>query len=203
MTRHSWTLPIAFALGLSLCSAPLLAASDSDRSDCKSEDEGARERTILACGRLASDKKISAKERAVALNNRGNAYQGKSEFSRAIADYTAGLRLDPTIALVYVNRAFAYKDTGEYDRALADANRSIELDPNNAVLFRARGDIYKARGHKAKGDLDSAIANYNEAIHLNPQDPLSYRNRGLVFETKGDSAHATDDYNKALELRAK
>ncbi len=201
MTRHSWTLPMAFTLAL--CAAPLLAASDNDWSDCKSEDAGARDRIILACGRIASNKKTPPKDRAVALNNRGNAYQGKSEFSRAIADYNAALRLDPTIALVYVNRAFAYKDTGDYDRAIADADRSIELNPNNAVAFRARGDIYKARGHKAKGDLDHAIADYNEAIRLNPQDPLTYRNRGLLFESNGDSAHATDDYNKALELRAK
>jgi tetratricopeptide (TPR) repeat protein len=201
MMRHWLTL---FMTAAALCfSRPSLAASESDWADCKSQDDSARERIIAACGRIASDKKTPPKDRAIALNNRGNAYQGKQEFSRAISDYSAALKLNPTLALVYLNRAFAYKDMGEYDRALADANHAREMDPGSAVISRGRGDVYKARGRKDKGDLDNAIADYDEAIRLDPQDPINYRNRGLAFEGKGDSEHATNDYNKAMELRGR
>ena len=105
-----------------------LAASDADWSDCKRQD-GDRARIIAACARIAGDKRSPPRERAIALNNRGNAYQTNKDFGRAIADYDAALRLDPNLAHTYLNRALALKGEGEYARALADANKALELSP--------------------------------------------------------------------------
>ncbi len=144
-----------------------------------------------------------ARERAIALNNRGNAYQTNKDFGRAIADYDAALRLDPNLAHTYLNRALALKGEGEYARALADANKSLELERADPVALRGRGDIYVARGKRAEGDLDAAIADYTEAIRLDPRDSTAYRHRGVAYEAKGDGEHASADYNMVIQLRTK
>jgi tetratricopeptide (TPR) repeat protein len=184
-----------------LGSGPLLALSE-DWSVCKLED-GDRGKIIAACGRIAGDKRSAPRERAIALNNRGNAYQMNKDYARAIADYDAALRLDASLARTYLNRALAHKNEGEYDRALADANKSMELAPGDAVALRGRGDIYVARGKKAQGDFDAAIADYTEAIRLDPRDATAYRHRGLAYEAKGDGARASADYNMVIELGTK
>ncbi len=185
-----------------LCAGASRAASDADWSECKRED-GDRAKIIAACARIAGDKHSPPRERAIALNNRGNAYQTNEDFGRAIADYDAALRLDPNLAHTYLNRALALKGEGEYARALADANKSLELAPADPVALRGRGDIYVARGKRAEGDLDAAIADYTEAIRLDPRDSIAYRHRGLAYEAKGDGGHASDDYNMVIQLRAK
>ncbi|MGA8170846.1 MAG: tetratricopeptide repeat protein [Methylocystis sp.] len=188
-------------LASALISGPL-AASEADWSDCKREDLD-KSKIIAACARIAGDKRASARERAVAFNNRGNAYQIAKDYDRAIADYNQALQLDAGLAHTYLNRALAFKEIGEYGRALADANTAIRLAPDDAVVLRGRGDIYVARGKKAQGDLDAAIADYTEAIRLNPQDPTAYRHRGIAFEAKGDGDHAGQDYNMAIQLGTK
>ena len=185
-----------------LCVGAARAASDADWSDCKRED-GDRARIIAACARIAGDKRSPPRERAIALNNRGNAYQTNKDFARAIADYDAALRLDPSLAHTYLNRALALKEEGEYARALADVTKALELQPDDPVSLRGRGDVYMARGKKSEGDLDAAIADYTEAIRLDPRDAIAYRHRGLAFEAKGDGEHASADYNMVIQLRTK
>jgi tetratricopeptide (TPR) repeat protein len=181
---------------------PARAGPEQDWGECKSRDSD-KDRIIAACTRVVGDKRTPAKDRAIAFNNRGFAYQDKKDFARAIADYTAALRLDPDMALVYLNRAFAYKEKGDFDRALADGDRALELDPENRLLLRGRGDVYRARGDKSKGDYDNAIADYSEAIRLDPQDGLAYRSRGMAYQATGELERATADYNKFMELQRK
>ena len=134
-------------------------------------------RIIAACARIVGDKRSAPRERAIALNNRGNAYQTNKDFGRAIADYDAALRLDPKLAHTYLNRALALKGDGEYARALADANKSLELEPADPVALRGRGDIYVARGKKAEGDLDS-------------RSPITPRRSGSIRATRSPIATA-------------
>jgi tetratricopeptide (TPR) repeat protein len=189
-------------LATMLGSGPVLAASDVDWSACKRED-GDRGKIIAACARIAGDKRTSPHDRAVALNNRGNAYQTNKDYARAVADYDAALRLDASLAHTYLNRALAFKGEGEYERALADANKALELAPDDPVSLRGRGDIYVARGKKSQGDLDAAIADYSEAIRIDPKDATAYRHRGLAYEAKGDGNHASEDYNMVIQLGTK
>jgi len=179
-----------------------LAASEAEWRDCKSREID-KARVVAACSRIAADKKATPSERATALNDRGNAYQEKKDFTRAIADYTAALRLDPSLALVYFNRGYAYKEQGEYDRALADCDKALQLAPGNLTILRRRGDVHASRADNAKGDFDHALADYNEVIRQNPDNAGVYRARGLVYEALGDTTRATADYNKFEELLGK
>jgi tetratricopeptide (TPR) repeat protein len=58
---------------------------------------------------------------------RGVAYQGKGDLDRAIADFTAAIRLQPRFAIAYASRGSAYEANGECGRAAADYSEAIRL----------------------------------------------------------------------------
>jgi tetratricopeptide (TPR) repeat protein len=47
-------------------------------------------------------------KRALSYLVRGNAYDRRREYDRAIADYDEAIRLDPKYAMAYINRGNAY-----------------------------------------------------------------------------------------------
>jgi tetratricopeptide (TPR) repeat protein len=67
---------------------------------------------------------------ALAFNNRGAAYNNKSDWDRAIADFTEAIRLDPNYAAPYRHRGFAYMQKGNYAQARTDCNKALQLNPN-------------------------------------------------------------------------
>ena len=137
-----------------LCAGASRAASDADWSECKRED-GDRAKIIAACARIAGDKHSPPRDRAIALNNRGNAYQTNKDFGRAIADPVA-LRGRGDIYVARGKRA-----EGDLDAAIADYTEAIRLDPRDSIAYRHRGLAYEA-----KGDGEHASADYNMVIQL-------------------------------------
>src|SRR3954468_21090814 len=80
-----------------------------------------------------------------AFYNRGRAARKKGDLARAIADYSAAVRLTPRsskgFAKSYNNRGDAYAVTGDTDRAMADFDQAISLDPSYAKPHHNRGVI--------------------------------------------------------------
>ena len=97
--------------------------------------------------------------------DRGEAYTGKGDYDRAIADYTKVIELKPSWALPYRCRGEAYTGKGDYDRAIADYTKAIEIDPRTAYFYHDRGQAYEK-----KGDYDRAIADYTKAVKLQPEN---------------------------------
>jgi tetratricopeptide (TPR) repeat protein len=183
---------------------------------------------IYYCTR-AIQSRLSEKELARAFSNRGNAYNEKEDYDRAIQDYDQAIRLKPNHAPTFSNRGVAYGRKGDYDRAIQDYDQAIRLNPNNADAFSNRGAAYVRKGdydraiqdhdqairlnpdnanalynrgnaYRRKGDYDRAIQNYNQAIRLNPNHALAFSNRGVVYVLKGDYDRAIQDYDRAIDL---
>ncbi len=62
-------------------------------------------------------------------NQRGVVYYGRKEIDRAIADFSAALRLYPKNATALDNRALAYDKKGDSARAKADRDAAKRLNP--------------------------------------------------------------------------
>ncbi|MFP6620362.1 MAG: tetratricopeptide repeat protein, partial [Pirellulaceae bacterium] len=70
---------------------------------------------------------LSANHHVAAYYWRGNAYYHKQEYDKAIADYTALIRIKPDHADAYYNRGYAYGNKGEKAKANADFAKAKEL----------------------------------------------------------------------------
>ena len=81
--------------------------------------------------------------RAVAHNNRGDAYVAQGNFEAAINDYDQAISLNPDFARPFNNRGFAYLKKGESDRALKDFDQAIKLKPDYGRAFANRAEAYQ------------------------------------------------------------
>lgn len=82
---------------------------------------------VSACNAAIESGRWQGKDLSWAYNDRGNAFQAKRDFDRAIADHSEAIRLDPKNARAYDNRGTAWQEKGDFDRAIADYNQAIQL----------------------------------------------------------------------------
>ena len=113
-----------------------------------------------------------------AYNNRGAAHGFMGEHDKALADFNASIRLNPTKApMPYCNRGFVYLYRGQgaaankqfeaaardYAEAKKNFDRAIEIDPKYARAYVARG-----RALTGMGLYDQALKDYDRAKYLQP-----------------------------------
>ena len=142
----------------------------------------------------------------IVFHNRANAWRGKGEYTKAIADYDASIKSDPKSPFSWQNRGISRQALGDLDGAIADINEAIRLAPALPQPLTNRAVIWRA-----KGDYDRAIADGTEAIRLAKNPPpnimtppgsvmiSAYINRALSYEAKGDYEHARADFSATLQ----
>jgi tetratricopeptide (TPR) repeat protein len=83
---------------------------------------------------------------ATAYSDRGVAYGRKGEQEKAVADFSAAIRLDPKNAIAYSNRGVAFAREGEQDKAIADFSAAVQLDTKYAERPRPPAERLTAGG---------------------------------------------------------
>jgi tetratricopeptide (TPR) repeat protein len=132
----------------------------------------------------------------VAYLNRGSYYQVRGELDRALADFNAGLAIDPYYYDILVNRCDVHRMLGEYERALADCSAVIERVGDRTVAYTNRGITYSMIGRH-----EEALADFEKAISLEPKNAKLYTNRGNLYDMSGMYDTAIDNYTYAISLR--
>jgi tetratricopeptide (TPR) repeat protein len=173
---------------------PAFGAGQQDHNDC---NKARGDVAIEGCTRIINDRDESARNRAVAFDNRGEAYFWNRNPDRAISDFNEAIRLDPNYAQAFNRRAIVHNFKKDHDRAITDYTEAIRLNPKYHAAFNNRGIA-----HFAKKDNDRAIADYTEAIRLDPNSALYYNNRCYARATANrDLQQALVDCDAALRLR--
>jgi tetratricopeptide (TPR) repeat protein len=91
------------------------------------------DKIFAVCGALIDNEKTAKGDRIRALIARAAAYDRSDQIDRAIGDYDAALRLDPTLADVFNARGELWRRKGDRPRALADFGAAIKLDSQHAA----------------------------------------------------------------------
>lgn len=130
-----------------------------------------------------------------AYNNRGYAYGEAGAQSKAIADYTTSIRLNPRQPYPYNNRGLTYSKLGDYKRALQDYEAALKIDPKYAYAYNNRGLTYQTMGDQAE-----AIKNFDSAIALKPGYAYAYVSRGVSRHKLGQIKEALADYEAATRI---
>jgi len=133
--------------------------------------------------------------RAVARFNRGNAYVRLRRYDRAVADYSAAVRLAPKYANAYFNRALVQARLKRYPGAMRDVNQVIRLRPKQARAYLLRGAIY---GQTNRYRL--ALRDLSWAIRLEPKNGRAYALRAVTYQKLGQAAKARADLERARRL---
>ena len=74
-------------------------------------------------------------------------YYSKTDYDKAISDFTEAIRLDPKSALYYDHRGNAYYSKednqafrkADYGNAISDFTEAIRLDPKNSLTTTTAG----------------------------------------------------------------
>ena len=93
-----------------------------------------------------------------------------SDLDRALTDFDAAIKYNPSLATAYGNRGYLYHRKRDMTRALADYSAGIKLEPNDILRYIDRGNVYRSMKN-----LDRAAADYGEAIRVAPRDRKSTR----------------------------
>jgi len=183
----------------------------------------ARQQTKTKFAKYAMNEKATP-QTAGTFIDRGILFASRGDFTKAIADFTEAIRLDPNKDAAYILRGRALvasvatglkiqsgfnaitttvtfgkvsvEKTQVYDSAIADFTRAIQLSPNNAIAYFERGEAIL----NGKGDHDKAIADYNQALRINPNYAIAYNGRGNAYYNKKDYDLAITDFNQAIRI---
>jgi tetratricopeptide (TPR) repeat protein len=224
--RRFAQLALAALLGFA---SPAIAA-DRAQETCEQSKRGGQDwdKQIIGCSAVLSRSSLTNGDRAITLENRAFANEGKGDHDRAIADYDEAIRLEPNNASAYAGRGRVFEKKGDPRRALADFNKALTLqsDLPGAIAGRDRVRAALAAVPGAEtpavaptpvvaappasqappailgnGDSDRALSTVEDTIRLDPKNASAYAKRGIIFERKGDLRRALADFNKALTLQ--
>ena len=228
--RRAGAAPIVAAMLLVLTSATTVPAHADDAlvAACKATDP---DTSIAACTQIL-DGNPAPDLAELAWRTRGFRLEAKSDYAKAIVDFTEALRIKPAYYGTLTARGTSYVRLNDFDRAAADFDAALQLKQDFAAAFSGRSLMdyfaghmdqtiadatqairldpkqvaaYNNRGNalREKGDFDGALIDLNVAIRLSPYASRPLYNRGLIYFRKGDLQHALDDYNAAVTLNPK
>lgn len=163
----AWATPQARASALDDLGASL--AVDDIASGLAAHGRGDIRGAIKRYDQALDSNRLTPENRAVALNNRGNAYDDLGETDKALADYNQAVKLVPTFSEAYFNRSFVLYKMQRFDDCQADLDRVIRLSPDQASAYFNRSFVLIMKGLVAQ-----AIADVEKAVQLEP-DNAKYR----------------------------
>ena len=115
---------------------------------------------------------------------RGFVFISKSEWEKAIEDYSIGVQKVPDDDSAYERRAFAYRNLKKYKEAIADYSKVISKDPKDPEGYRRR-----ASTHTMAGDSKNAAADFRALLKIKPDD-VDAQSRLKALETRANSSPA-------------
>lgn len=169
MARAS-RLPMMFALALS---GGALAAPASAQdltwavNQCLNESKTfGYDQIIAGCTAIIQSGRLPPVQLSAVIEMRGNAYDEKADYTRAMADYNEAIRLNPQSATAFYNRAISLSRQDNERAALPDYNRAVALNPQLADGF-----LQRAYTNGKLGNLAAARADADRFDQLKPGDP--------------------------------
>ena len=174
--------------------AKIQAAGFDDAQKCIQESQrGNLDDAIILCTRAIGSGQLSATDRAITFNNRGNIYSSKKNYAQAIQDYDQAIRIRPNYPEAFNNRGFAYYHQQDYDRAIGNYDQAVKLSPGYARAFNNRAEAYVE-----KQQYEHALADYEAAAKIGPQF-ARYKSIGWTLFYMGRTEKSAEAMGRAVQ----
>lgn len=128
-------------------------------------------------------------------STRADALMSKSEYDKAVIDYSAAIRIRDGYDIYFIKRARAYGAMGEWDRAISDLRRATALTPGNVEALGTLGGAYLKRA-----DYTRASEAFTKALMLKPREGSYYVGRAEAYMHMGQQEAAAGDMRSAARL---
>jgi tetratricopeptide (TPR) repeat protein len=129
------------------------------------------------------------------LARRGDHYGARGNFTRALEDFAAALKLDPNSTAALAARGRARLEQGDEMAALADFNTALRIDSDCLAARLGRAEISKRR------ELDDQmVAELTEVIRIEPKTAAHYVERGRALGRKREFKPAVEDLDRAVAM---
>lgn len=130
-----------------------------------------------------------------AYHNRGFAQLQARQYTRALADFSQALQINPRDASAYLGRGVSYARTGSHELAVQELNRAIAIAPGYAEAYAKRCFV-----RMMQDNPPGALPDCEKAVALNPRHLEALTNRGVVYAALDRVAEAAQSYQRALEI---
>ncbi len=132
-------------------------------------------------------------EKAMAYNNRGEAFERMGRMDEAVEDYRKAVAIAPNATVSYYHLGEAFMRKGQYDEAIKEYKRVVSLDPNFTAAYFNLGVAYASKGLR-----DEAIMYYKAALKLKPDYTEAHFNLGVIYLGLGLAKEAKNEFEGAL-----
>lgn len=187
---------LAAPLAVAVLAAATAAAQDRDWRLCTAGDADGVAGAMAACTRLLAARALTPADRAAVLLTRGGFHLHLGQADRALADFTAALRLEPGNVVALNRRGEAHGHKGDFERAFADYSEAVRLNPRYPLAFRNR-----ARIHFHRGNFDAAAEDFRTAEVADPGNGYSLLWR-YVAEARAGTVDRAGLHRGAALVRA-
>eukprot|EP00899_Mesostigma_viride_P019569 jgi/Mesvir1/27613/Mv07347-RA.1 len=126
-------------------------------------------------------------DQANVLKNQGNEWYKRKDYDKAVAKYTAALKILPSSHIILANRAQAYLKLNRHADAIADCDKALALDARNVKALHRRG-----LARMALGATLEAVTDFEKALRWDPGNAdataaLASAKRALVLAAEEEA----------------
>lgn len=139
-----------------------------------------RDKQALSIKPVMDVKHAAGGSEAMSMYWLGRYYQGKVNYTEAIAAYEKALAADPAHVEAHNGLGVSYSLQGRQELALQHLRKAIELLPMATHLHNNLGYAHLARGQESE-----AAAAFEQALRLDPENRQARNNLVAVYEKAG------------------
>ncbi len=125
----------------------------------------------------------------------GRAYEGTTQFDKAIAAYEKATEINPNYYKAWVNLGIAHRLTGDLEQAEESYNQALNIEPNYAELHASLGAL-----HIFKNEPEKALQSLSRAISLDPQLAVAHANIAVAYAMVGQFDLSDAELEQAATL---
>ncbi len=131
-----------------------------------------------------------------ALNNLGNIYIKKKNFTKSITLFEKCLEINENFFQAIANKGTCHQKLNQYLIALECFEKAIKLNPNFVDLYYNIGNCFLKLNK-----YEEAILNFNKIIQIKPDFINAIFNKALCYEKLENFKTALENYKKIIEIK--
>ena len=132
---------------------------------------------------------------AAKLNNLGVAYMNQQRMDKAVEEFDAAIKADPSLATAQLNKGIALLNLQKLAEAKLALDDAAAKEPNNPRVWYNLGLL-----HRGEGKTQEAIDDFQRVVKLDPKDPDAHYFLGTFYTQLQQYDKAIAQFQEALKL---